>query len=229
MKEGPNIVGIAALIGDHARAEILTALMTGQALTATELAQVAGVTKQTVSAHLSKLLEARLLAVENQGRHRYFRLADPDVAQLLESLMGVAWRVGAIRIRSSPREPALRRARVCYDHLAGELGVLVFDSLAQAGHLRCGNSDPVLTRPGIRFCADFGIDIGALADGRRPLCLACLDWSVRRHHLAGALGAALLDRYLQLGWTRRAKGSRVLSFSPVGEGALRKQFRLQLG
>ena len=129
MKVGPSIVRIAALIGDHARAEILTALMTGQALTATELADVAGVTKQTVSAHLAKLVDARLLAVESQGRHRYFRLADRDVAQLLESLMGVAYRTGAVRVRSGPREPALRKARVCYDHLAGELGVLVYEGL----------------------------------------------------------------------------------------------------
>src|ERR1019366_7810316 len=103
MKDGPNIVGIAALIGDHARAEILTALTAGEALTATELAGVAGVTKQTVSAHLAKLLEARLVAVENQGRHRYFRLGGRDVAQLLESLMGVAYRTGAVRVRASPR------------------------------------------------------------------------------------------------------------------------------
>src|ERR1700687_5452367 len=129
MKDGPNIVGIAALIGDHARAEILTALTAGQALTATELAGVAGVTKQTTSAHLAKLLEARLIAVESQGRHRYFRLADREDGQLLENLMSVAHRAGAVRLRATPREPALRKARVCYDHLAGELGVLVYDSL----------------------------------------------------------------------------------------------------
>src|SRR6476661_1047060 len=131
MKDGPNIVGIAALIGDHARAEVLTALMADRALTATELAEVAGVTKQTISAHLAKLLDAKLLSVEQQGRHRYFRLADDDVARLLESLMGVAYRAGAVRVRSSPREPALRKARVCYDHLAGDLGVLMYERLAQ--------------------------------------------------------------------------------------------------
>src|SRR6476661_7380324 len=129
MKDGPNIVGIAALIGDHARAEVLTALMADRALTATELAAVAGVTKQTISAHLAKLLDAGLLAVERQGRHRYFRLADRDVARLLESLMNVAFRAGAVRLRASPREPALRRARVCYDHLAGELAVAAYESL----------------------------------------------------------------------------------------------------
>jgi DNA-binding transcriptional ArsR family regulator len=227
MKDGPNIVGIAALIGDHVRAEILTALMSGQALTATELTEVAGVTKQTVSSHLAKLLDARLLAVENQGRHRYFRLADRDVAQLLESLMGVAYRVGAVRIRSSPREPALRKARVCYDHLAGELGVLIFDSLEQRRLLRTQGDAPELTERGRRFCGEIGIDLEALARQRRPLCRTCLDWSMRRPHLAGALGAAVLDRCLDLGWARRAKGSRVVSFSAPGEKALRERFSLR--
>ena len=215
MKDGPNIVRIAALVGDHARAEILTALMGGEALTATELAGVAGVTKQTVSTHLAKLVDARLLAMESQGRHRYFRLADRDVADLLESLMGVAYRAGALRIRSSPREPALRKARVCYDHLAGDLGVLVFDSLDGRRWLRSGGA-----------MLEFGIDVDALARERRRLCRACLDWSVRRHHLAGALGAAVLKRCLSLGWARRAKGSRVVVFSDPGERALRERFSL---
>src|SRR5215471_11442177 len=136
MKDGPNIVGIAALLGDHARAEVLTALMADRALTATELAAVAGVTKQTISAHLAKLVDAGLVAFVQQGRHRYFRLADRDVAHLLESLMGVAFRTGALRLKSSPREPALRRARVCYAHLAGELGVQVFEALVAHQVLR---------------------------------------------------------------------------------------------
>src|SRR5438874_5788028 len=163
MKDGPNIVGIAALIGDHARAEILTALTAGQALTATELAGVAGVTKQTVSTHLAKLLDARLVAVESQGRHRYFRLDNQDVAELLESLMGVAYRTGAVRLRASPREPALRFARVCYDHLAGELCVLVFDSLEQQRLLKTVDGSLQLTRSGSEFCAVLGIDADNLA------------------------------------------------------------------
>jgi len=226
MADGPNIVRIAALVGDQARAEILTALMGGQALTATELADVAGVTKQTVSTHLAKLVDARLLVVEKQGRHRYFRLADRDVADLLESLMGVAYRAGAIRLRSSPREPALRKARVCYDHLAGDLGVLVFDSLDRRRWLRSGGATLELSPDGKRFCRELGIDVDALARQRRPLCRACLDWSVRRHHLAGAVGAALLSRCLSLGWARRAKGSRVVVFSEAGERALRERFTL---
>src|SRR5215216_4811027 len=124
MRDGPNVARIGALIGDQTRAEVLTALVGGEALTATELAQVAGVTKQTISSHLAKLVDARLIAVESLGRHRYFRLADRDVGELLERLMGVAYRTGAVRVRAGPREPALRLARVCYDHLAGELGVL---------------------------------------------------------------------------------------------------------
>src|SRR5262245_42476195 len=226
MKDGPNIVGIAALIGDHARAEILTALMGGQALTATELSQVAGITKAAVSSHLAKLVDAHLLTVQSQGRHRYYRLAHRDVAQLLEGLMGVAYRVGAVRVRSSPREPALRKARVCYDHLAGELGVLVFDSLEQRRLVRSGREGLELTAHGKKFCTEFGIDVESLARLRRPLCRACLDWSARRNHLAGAAGAAVLDRCLELGWARRARGSRVVAFSPAGESALRERFSL---
>lgn len=224
MKDGPNIVGIAALIGDHARAETLTALMTGQALTATVLAVVAGVTKQTISSHLAKLLDARLVSVTNQGRHRYFRLADDDVAHLLESFMGVAYRTGAVRVRSSPREPALRKARVCYDHLAGELGVLIFDSLKKRRLLTFVENTPELTQQGQQYCREFGIDVQALARQRRPLCRACLDWSMRRDHLAGALGAAILGKCLDLRWARREKASRVMSFSASGEKALREQF-----
>ena len=226
MKDGPSIARIAALIGDHARAEILTALMTGQALTATELAGVAGVTKQTISAHLAKLVGARLLAVESQGRHRYFRLADRDVAHLLESLMGVAYRAGAVRLRSSPREPALRKARVCYDHLAGELGVLAFDGLEQRRLLRMREDRLEVTAGGRSFFRDIGIEVESLGGARRALCRTCLDWSMRRHHLAGALGEALLDRCYALGWARRVKGSRVVSFSAWGEAAFRERFSL---
>jgi DNA-binding transcriptional ArsR family regulator len=227
MKDGPNIVRIAALIGERARADILTALMANNALTATELSQVAGVTKQTISAHLAKLLDARLLAVETQGRHRYFRLADPDVAQLLETLMGVAFRSGAVRARLSPREPALRKARVCYDHLAGDLGVQVYESLQRGKLLSAGASDLALTAAGAAFVRDLGIDLDALTERKRSVCRACLDWSVRRHHLAGALGAALLARFCELGWARRANNSRVVEFSPRGEKALRTRFDLQ--
>jgi DNA-binding transcriptional ArsR family regulator len=224
MKDGPSIVGIAALIGDHARAEALTALLADRALTATELAEVAGVTKQTISAHLAKLVEAKLVAVESQGRHRYFRLADPDVAELLESLMGVAFRTGAVRVRSSPREPALRKARVCYDHLAGEVGVRIYENLVKKHALVPAADGLQLSDEGRRLFRKLAIDTDALAAQKRAFCRACLDWSERRHHLAGALGAALLDRVVALGWARRAKGSRVVSLTPHGEQALARMF-----
>ena len=227
MKDGPNIARVAALVGERARADILTALVAGNALTATELAAEAGITKQTASAHLSKLVDAHLVAVQSQGRHRYFQLAAPDVAQLLETLMGVAYRTGAVRVRPGPREPALRRARVCYDHLAGEMGVSVFDALLRDKLLRNGGAQVELTPKGRRFFEDFGIDLAAAAGSRRPLCKTCLDWSVRRHHLAGGLGAALLARCFQLGWAKRTEGSRVVQISPRGEKALRERFGLE--
>ena len=222
MKEGPNIVSIAALLGDRARAEMLTALLGGQALTATELAEVADVTKPTVSAHLGRLVEGGLLAVEAQGRHRYFRLADDDVAHLLESLMGVAYRTGALRLRSSPREPALRKARVCYDHLAGDLGVLAFDAFQRRKWLRHDEQGLRLSPAGERFCNEWGVVPDAAS--RRPVCRLCLDWSARRHHLAGQVGAALLARCYALGWAKRRKGTRIVDFSARGEQAFLARF-----
>ena len=224
MKDGPSIVGIAALIGDHARAEVLTALMADRALTATELAGVAGVTKQTISAHLAKLVDAGLVAVDSQGRHRYFLLADRDVAHLLESLMGVAFRTGAVRARSSPREPALRHARVCYDHLAGEVGVRIYERLSERGALLRQGEALELTSTGERMFATLGIDVTALASQKRAFCRACLDWSERRYHLAGALGAALLARFVELKWAKRARDSRVVTVTATGERELAKVF-----
>jgi DNA-binding transcriptional ArsR family regulator len=219
MKDGPNIARIASLLGDSARAEALTALMTDRALTATELSAVAGVTKQTMSAHLSKLLDARLIAVDQQGRHRYFRLADADVAHLLESLMGVAFRTGAVRLLTSPREPALRKARVCYDHLAGELGVTAFEALLRA-RVFARTADGIrLTSAGVEWFTKVGVDAAAAAEQRRTLCRPCMDWSERRHHLAGTLGSALLGRVCQLGWAKRDVDSRVIRFTPRGQRA----------
>ncbi|MDX5372207.1 MAG: helix-turn-helix domain-containing protein [Pseudomonadaceae bacterium] len=221
MKDGPNIARIAALIGDHARAEVLTALMADRTLTATELAQIAGVSKPTMSAHLAKLLDAGLISGTSQGRHRYFRLADADVARLLEALMGVAFRAGAVRARSSPREPALRKARVCYDHLAGELGVKAYETLLQRGCIEENGEQLRLTEAGRHWFATLEIDTEAAA-GRRQLCRPCLDWSERRHHLGGTLGALLLRRLLELGWAKRDPASRVVAFSARGERELER-------
>lgn len=195
-------------------------------MTATELAGIAGVTKQTVSAHLAKLVDARLIEVAAQGRHRYFRLAGRDVAHLLEALMGVAFRTGAVRLRSSPREPALRKARVCYDHLAGELAVTAFEAMLMRGWFLARVGELQLTDLGRAELARIGIDVSAAQSGRRPACRMCLDWGERRHHLAGAVGAAVLQHIQDKGWARRAADSRVVMFSPAGESAYLEAFAL---
>jgi len=220
MKAGPDIAMVAALVGDPARSNMLTALMTGRALTASELAHQAGVTPQTASSHLSKLEAGGLVEQEKQGRHRYFRLSDPDVAAVLEGLEGLAARAGHMRVRTGPKDPALRHARICYDHLAGDLGVHMLDSMKQQRLLRQRKQDIELTAEGERFLTDtLQISADALAHPRRPLCRACLDWSERRHHLAGTLGAALLTRFTELKWAMRdpAPGSRVVNFTRNGE------------
>jgi DNA-binding transcriptional ArsR family regulator len=218
MSDGPDIARIAGLIGEPARAAMLTALLDGRALTASELAGTAGVTRPTASAHLAKLVDGRLLALEAQGRHRYFRLADDEVAHALEALLGVAFRSRPTRLVTGPREPALRKARVCYDHLAGELGVLAFDRFQKRRFLRHGDDGLQLTGAGERFFAGLGVDL-APAPSRRAACRVCLDWSERRHHLAGAVGASFLDRVYAMRWARREKGSRVVLFTPAGERA----------
>jgi DNA-binding transcriptional ArsR family regulator len=219
MKDGPNIARIAALFGDPARADVLTALMTDRALTATELAAIAGVTKQTMSAHLAKLLGAGLVDMDQQGRHRYFRLADADVAGLLESLMGVAFRTGAVRLVASPREPALRKARICYDHLAGELGVAAYEALLRHNAFEMSRNELRLSKSGAAWFSRLGIDAQAAARQRRTFCRPCMDWSERRHHLAGSLGAALLSRLQELKWAVRDRNSRVIRFTPRGQRA----------
>ena len=171
MKEGPDISIVAALIGNPASANMLMALLAGPALTATELAQEAGLTLSTASGHLAKLEHAALVAVERQGRHRYFRLADADVAIALEGLMPVAARAGHLRIRTGPRDPELRRARSCYDHLAGDLAVQMFQRFIERGLLGGRNDALRLTKEGRRFFASGGIDIDALERGRRPLSI----------------------------------------------------------
>jgi DNA-binding transcriptional ArsR family regulator len=225
MHDTPDIASIAKLIGDYARATILMAMMTGRALTATELSRAAGVSKQTASSHLSKLVDAKLVAVEQVGRHRYFRLANHEVGTVIETLIGLAHRLGVVHVDTGPTDVAMRKARVCYDHLAGELGVLVYDSLRQQGCVRGDGRELTLTDKGERFAEEFSIDLAELERRRRPLCLACLDWSVRRPHLAGAFGAALIERVFALRWAARAKGTRVVLFSATGERALRQRFR----
>ena len=222
MREGPDIARIASLIGDPARANMLTALMCGKALTATELAAEAGVTAQTASGHLAKLLDGDLVQVRKQGRHKYFALAHADVAAALEGLMGLA--AGQLRTRTGPRDAALRHARICYNHLAGQRGVQLYGSLLDRGFVRDDADEPVLTEPGQAFARDFGIDLDALSAARAPLCRSCLDWSERRTHLAGSLGRALLAEMETKGWVRRDAASRAILFAGQGQAAFDTAF-----
>jgi DNA-binding transcriptional ArsR family regulator len=225
------VMRVASLLADRTRAELLAALLDGRALSASELARVAAVAPSTVSGHLDRLLVAGLVTVEPQGRHRYYRLADERVAQILETLAGFDRPTrsdAGSTFRTGPADPELRKARVCYDHLAGELGVWVYDRLLQAKALDLagdGSSNELaLNRAGERLFENLGIDVDRLRARRRCFARGCLDWSERRHHLAGALGAALLDHIRERRWARQVKGSRALVFSTLGEAALKRAF-----
>lgn len=222
MKDGPVIATVAALMGDPARANMLTALMDGRALTVSELAEAAGVALPTASGHLAKLETAGLLLAEKHGRHRYLRLSGTDVAQVLEGLMGLAQRTGAVRVRTGPRDPALREARVCYDHLAGDKGVRLLGGLLHRRWIE-DEAELALTQTGRAGLMALGIDVASLERGRRPVCRSCLDWSERRTHLAGALGAALLDHVVAQSWARLENG-RVVRFSAEGARAFALAF-----
>jgi DNA-binding transcriptional ArsR family regulator len=225
----PAVSEVAALVGNPARANILMALTNGRALTATELAYVAGVSPQTTSEHLSRLKEANLLSLTKQGRHSYFRLSSPKIARMIESIMVVA-ADGPQRYR--PRwngDDQLRTARTCYDHIAGRLGVALADALTRHKHVVLAEDGGMVTRAGEKFLADFGIKLNEAREGRRTFCRPCLDWSERRPHLAGALGAALADRCFDLGWIARLRDSRALKISPTGERGFKETFGISLG
>lgn len=224
MKEGPDIALIGALIGDPARANMLNALLSGKALTATELASEAQVTPATASSHLAKLEGGGLVSQQKSGRHKYFSLADADVAGVLEALGCLAAKRGHLRTRTGPKDPALRKARICYNHLAGEMGVRMFDSLLTRGHVAEAGGDLILTDDGRGFVSGFGIDPEPLEAARRPMCRSCLDWSARRNHLAGSLGSAMLERITALGWAKREQGTRAIRFTRNGEAAFLERF-----
>jgi DNA-binding transcriptional ArsR family regulator len=225
---GNTIAEAAFLMGDPARANMLAALMSGEALTAGELAAHAGVTAQTASGHLARLTEGGLVAVERQGRHRYVRLSSPAVAQVLEGLMALSGHTATKPQRPrGPRDEAIRLARSCYDHLAGRLGVAVADAMQRRDLVRLEDGVGLVTDEGQRFLADFGIDLCLMSKGKRPLCRWCLDWSERRPHLAGEVGAAILDRSAEIGWLVRTPKTRTLRISRDGERGFADTFRCE--
>ncbi len=226
----PNLAlaEVGALLGDPARANILAALIDGRAFTATELAGIAGVAPQTTSGHLAKLTQANLLALEKQGRHRYYRLASPLVGSMLESVMALALvQLPERRSRPSRLDDAMRTARSCYDHVAGRLGVALTDALLTREHIVLGDEGGEVTAAGARFFAEFGAQLHP-PGSRRVVCRPCLDWSERRWHLAGAVGAALFGRCLELKWIERRKATRALTITAAGARGFAETFGVRL-
>src|SRR5262244_1635007 len=211
---------VGALLGEPARTRILTALLTGRALTGKELAYFAGVTAATASSHLSRLLAGQLLAMEKQGRCHYYRLRSADVARAIEGLMTIA----PVPSNGWPPhhrvEPALRDARLCYDHLAGRLGVAVCDMLLRRNHVVLVDGGGEVTPTGEKFLTGLGVDLRMARGAKRHYCRGCIDWTERRHHISGAVGAALAEAFLAQRLVARIPDSRALSVTPLGREAL---------
>lgn len=218
---------IASLIGDPARANMLAALMAGRALTASELAYAAHVSAQTTSGHLAKLTDSGLLTVTKQGRHRYYRLAGPAVARLIEQIMIVAGDDPRHPPMRGPRQGEMRIARTCYDHIAGRLGVGIADALLKRRHIVLSDDGGKVTDAGLRFFAELGVEPDAVP-GRRPFCRAGLDWTERRPHLAGKVGTAMATRFLERRWIAQRRDSRILQITPAGARAFRDLFDVTL-
>jgi DNA-binding transcriptional ArsR family regulator len=228
MSQAPQIAEVAALVGDPARANILCALLGGRALTASELAYAANVSPQTTSGHLGKLMSSRLLVLMKQGRHRYYRLAGPHVAHMLESIMNVAM-TGPPRLQPKSRlDETLRQARTCYDHIAGVLGVGLAERLIEREFVTLGEEAGEVTSAGADFLSELGVDLSSARAKRRIFCRPCLDWTERRPHIGGAVGAALASRCLELKWIERVRDSRALTITAAGRHALRDIFALSI-
>jgi DNA-binding transcriptional ArsR family regulator len=228
MRDAPQIAEVAALVGDPARANILCALLGGRALTASELAFAASVTPQTASGHLAKLLTAKLILLKKQGRHHYYRLAGPHVGQMLESIMNVAL-TGPPRFQPpSKRDENMRRARTCYDHFAGVLGVSLAERLSEREFVVLGEEAGEVTSAGADFLTGLGVDLKAARAKRRLFCRPCLDWTERRPHIGGALGAALASRCFELKWVERMPCSRALTITLAGRRGLKDHFEISI-
>ncbi|BBN83678.1 transcriptional regulator [Pseudoalteromonas sp. A25] len=221
----PNIAYLGTLVGDSTRAKMLTALMSGKALTATELALEADITPQTASSHLMKLLEGELIVVRKQGRHKYFQLRDLQIAEFIEQMLSISASMSGSNITTGPKDNRLKRSRICYDHLAGELAVELFNTLINNELLIIEDTEQLkLTDPGLQFFTNIGFDASVANKSRRPLCKSCLDWSERRSHLAGYLGKWILSDVVTRQWASRDLDSRAIEFNAHGLQAFKKKY-----
>src|SRR4051812_20609986 len=227
MSEILDIAAVAALVGDPARANMLCALLDGRALTASELSYAAHVTPQTASGHLGKLARANLIVPAQQGRHRYFKLAGRHVAAMIESISAVT-AIAPPRLKAIRIDDTMRQARMCYDHLAGRLGVTLADALREHGHVEFADDGGVVTPSGEAFFAKIGVDLSTSRQSRRVFCRPCIDWSERRAHLAGAVGAALANRLMELHWIARKRDTRALTITPIGWSGIERAFGCSL-
>ncbi|MGF2413790.1 MAG: ArsR/SmtB family transcription factor [Ferruginibacter sp.] len=219
---------IASLIGDPTRATIMWTLMDGKAFTATELAITANTTPQNISMHLTKLLNAELLAVETQGRHKYYRFSRKEIAYAIEAMVNLIPHADALQKINTENTPAIKHCRTCYDHLAGKVGVSIADSLLQQKIIKNSTNGFELSKKGEIWFSDFGIDIISLKKQRRLFLRSCLDWSERRHHIAGSLAAALLDKMLLSDWVRRTKNSRAIVITSKGQLNFNSKFKISI-
>jgi DNA-binding transcriptional ArsR family regulator len=223
-----DLAAVGRLLGDNHRARFVLALLGGQELPAGELASRAGASSSLASSHLAKLLESGLVSVQKRGRQRYYRLADSDIAQAIETLLAIAPRHSATGLTAVTRGRALKRARTCYDHLAGQLGVALADAFEQQQLIAASDSGWTLTSRGEHRLGTLGVDTSALHRGRRPLLRPCLDWTERRPHMGGKVGQALATRLFDLDWVRRTSASRAILVTTHGERQLLTEFTIKL-
>ncbi|MET4559544.1 ArsR/SmtB family transcription factor [Lysinibacillus parviboronicapiens] len=228
MSINPNMAEVASLLSEASRATILASLMDGRFHTASELAFMAAIKPQTASFHLAKLVEGNLVKVEKQGRHRYFQLANVEIAQFLEAFLTISPPPEVRSLKQSSQIKLLQDARTCYDHLAGKLGVQLTESMVSSGYLKKEEQQYTITPTGQLFFTEFGIDLTALTRKRRSFSHACLDWSERRHHLAGALGQGLLTRFFDLAWITRVPSIRAIKVTEKGRQGFKQIFHIDV-
>ncbi|MDQ0049146.1 DNA-binding transcriptional ArsR family regulator [Paenibacillus polymyxa] len=228
MSTKSNVAMIASLVSEPSRAAILTALLDGRFHTASELAHMASIKPQTASFHLAKMTEAQVVTVEKQGRHRYYGIQDLEVARVMESLLSIAPPVPIKSFKQASENEAIRLARTCYDHVAGQLGVQLMSFFVQKGILSEDQDGLHITEQGETFFTDFKIDLTKTRQKRRSFSHKCLDWSERRHHLAGALGSAVLDRLFELNWIERLPTTRAIRITADGKRGFKEIFSIEV-